>query len=146
MRKEKEKKEKEAKEAAKKKEKEEKKKQKEAEEAAKKKEKEEKKKAKKGDLSIAIANDDAPKEEEDPALFSPTAESKPEIIDLRNSQADAATDYKKRKNVFRLITESKAEYLFQASDEKDMKAWLYILSACGKVGVSWFLCSFSFYF
>jgi hypothetical protein len=43
-----------------------------------------------------------------------------------------AVDYKKRKNVFRLITEAKAEYLFEAPDEKEMKAWISAINAFAK--------------
>jgi len=136
VRKEREKKEKEAKEAAKKKEKEDKKKQKELEEAAKKKEKEDKKKAKKGDLTVSVPLlDDAQREDEDPALLSPTSESRPEVISIRNAVTEIATDYKKRKYVFRIITESKAEYLFQAADDKEMKSWVNSLATFAKVGL-----------
>ena len=140
MRKEREKKEKEAKEAAKeaakKKEKEDKKKQKELEEAAKKKEKEDKKKAKKGDLTVAVPLlDDMSRDDEDLALLSSTSESRPEVISIRNAVTEIATDYKKRKYVFRIITESKAEYLFQAADDKEMKSWVNSLVTFAKVGL-----------
>ena len=47
--------------------------------------------------------------------------------------AEIALDYKKKKNVFRLITEAKAEYLFEAPDDKEMKAWISAINAFAKV-------------
>jgi len=82
---------------------------------------------------------------EDEALLSPTERLPPpshseqqgqaiEVISIRGAIAEVATDYKKRKHVFRLITDIKAEYLFEASDEKEMKAWIDIINTYSKLG------------
>ena len=54
-------------------------------------------------------------------------------ISVRGAVAEIALDYKKKKNVFRLTTEAKAEYLFEAPDDKEMKAWISAINAFAKV-------------
>ena len=38
--------------------------------------------------------------------------------------AEIASDYTKKKNVFRLKLENAAEYLFQAAEEEEMTQWV----------------------
>ncbi len=45
-------------------------------------------------------------------------------VPLPESIVKIADDYTKRKNVFRLKTESGSEYLFQAESEADMREWV----------------------
>ncbi|MFH4973932.1 hypothetical protein AB6A40_000641 [Gnathostoma spinigerum] len=44
-------------------------------------------------------------------------------IQLHHSWAVVAKDYKKRRNVFKLITAKRGEFLFQTSDPDDLKQW-----------------------
>ena len=45
-------------------------------------------------------------------------------IDLVGATAEIASDYTKKKNVFRLKLANAAEYLFQAADEEKMTQWV----------------------
>lgn len=45
-------------------------------------------------------------------------------IDLVGATAEIASDYTKKKNVFRLKLANAAEYLFQAVDEEEMAQWV----------------------
>jgi len=43
---------------------------------------------------------------------------------LSNAAVDVASDYKKRKHVFRLKCQNGAEFLFQANDDDEMNIWM----------------------
>jgi len=45
-------------------------------------------------------------------------------VDLTNAEATVATDYTKKKHVFRLKLENGGDYLFQASDDDQMNLWV----------------------
>merc|ERR1719225_656438 len=45
-------------------------------------------------------------------------------MDLSNAEATVATDYTKKKHVFRLKLENGGDYLFQASDDDQMSLWV----------------------
>jgi len=45
-------------------------------------------------------------------------------IDLSGGAAEIATDYTKKKNVFRLRLSNGGDYLFQANDQDEMVAWV----------------------
>merc|ERR1712012_1151268 len=45
-------------------------------------------------------------------------------VDLSNAEATVATDYTKKKHVFRLKLENGGDYLFQASDDDQMNLWV----------------------
>merc|ERR1719362_693983 len=45
-------------------------------------------------------------------------------VDLSNAEATVATDYTKKKHVFRLKLENGGDYLFQASDDDQMSLWV----------------------
>jgi len=45
-------------------------------------------------------------------------------IDVDDITCEVATDYKKKKHVFRIRTENGSEYLFQAKDHDDMTQWI----------------------
>jgi len=45
-------------------------------------------------------------------------------VDLSGAEATVATDYTKKKNVFRLKLDNGGDYLFQASDEDQMNLWV----------------------
>ncbi|XP_028968283.1 spectrin beta chain-like [Galendromus occidentalis] len=45
-------------------------------------------------------------------------------ISLAQASADIASDYKKKKHVFRLKCQSGAEFLFQAKDDDEMNIWI----------------------
>merc|ERR1719373_753224 len=45
-------------------------------------------------------------------------------VDLTNAEATVATDYTKKKHVFRLKLENDGDYLFQASDDDQMNLWV----------------------
>merc|ERR1719234_1462950 len=45
-------------------------------------------------------------------------------VDLTNAEATVATDYTKKKHVFRLKLENGGDYLFQASDDEQMSLWV----------------------
>ncbi|XP_039294197.1 spectrin beta chain isoform X2 [Nilaparvata lugens] len=52
-------------------------------------------------------------------------------LDLSGGSAEVATNYTKRKHVFRLKLAGGAEYLFQAKDDDEMRAWVNALqTAC----------------
>jgi hypothetical protein len=55
-------------------------------------------------------------------IMIPSVDSYP--INLKNSSIDIAYDYTKRKNVFKLITFSNSEYLFQTIDNDSMLDWI----------------------
>uniref|UniRef100_A0A3Q3IV37 PH domain-containing protein n=1 Tax=Monopterus albus TaxID=43700 RepID=A0A3Q3IV37_MONAL len=44
-------------------------------------------------------------------------------ISLKEATCDVASDYKKKKHVFKLVTDGN-EYLFQAKDEEEMSTWI----------------------
>merc|ERR1712241_830041 len=45
-------------------------------------------------------------------------------VDLSGAEATVATDYTKKKNVFRLKLDNGGDYLFQASDDDQMNLWV----------------------
>merc|ERR1712184_194118 len=45
-------------------------------------------------------------------------------VDLTNAEATVATDYTKKKHVFRLKLENGGDYLFQASYDEQMSLWV----------------------
>ncbi|KAM8794004.1 spectrin beta chain, non-erythrocytic 4 [Eudromia elegans] len=51
------------------------------------------------------------------------------LLGLHGAASDVASDYKKKKNVFKLRTGDGSEFLLQAKDEDDMRAWLRALAA-----------------
>ncbi|KAL1435037.1 hypothetical protein MTO96_001585 [Rhipicephalus appendiculatus] len=50
-------------------------------------------------------------------------------VDLRTATAERATDYTKKKHVFRLKLSNGGEFLFQAKDEEELSQWLQQLQA-----------------
>ncbi|XP_068935619.1 spectrin beta chain, non-erythrocytic 4 isoform X2 [Petaurus breviceps papuanus] len=46
------------------------------------------------------------------------------LLSLHNAICEVASDYKKKKNVFKLKTQDGSEFLLQAKDEEEMKGWL----------------------
>ncbi|XP_029426950.1 spectrin beta chain, non-erythrocytic 4 [Rhinatrema bivittatum] len=52
------------------------------------------------------------------------------LLNLNNATCDVATDYKKKKHVFKLRTQEGSEFLFQAKDEDEMKTWIQAISTC----------------
>jgi hypothetical protein len=55
-------------------------------------------------------------------IMIPSTDSYP--INLKNSTIIVATDYTKRKNVFKVITISNSEYMFQTMDNESMQEWI----------------------
>uniref|UniRef100_A0A2I9LPS6 Spectrin beta chain n=1 Tax=Centruroides hentzi TaxID=88313 RepID=A0A2I9LPS6_9SCOR len=55
-------------------------------------------------------------------------------IDMKGSTADVATDYTKKKHVFRLKLSNGGEYLFQAKDEEEVNVWIEKLQAASGEG------------
>ncbi|XP_077975326.1 spectrin beta chain, non-erythrocytic 1-like isoform X4 [Styela clava] len=45
-------------------------------------------------------------------------------VDLKDAKCDVASDYKKKKHVFRLKLPTGLEYLFQAKDDNEMQNWI----------------------
>ncbi|CAH0387321.1 unnamed protein product [Bemisia tabaci] len=65
-----------------------------------------------------------------------SAKSAPEVyykgegpIDLRGGSAEVASDYTKKKHVFRVKSANGADYLFQAKDDDEMRQWVSALSS-----------------
>merc|ERR1719510_2876292 len=56
------------------------------------------------------------------ALDNLEYEEKP--LKLAESEVEVASDYTKRKNVFRMKTDGGSEYLFQAENDSEMKIWV----------------------
>ncbi|KAM9211239.1 LOW QUALITY PROTEIN: spectrin beta chain, non-erythrocytic 4-like, partial [Leptosomus discolor] len=54
------------------------------------------------------------------------------LLNLHHSTSEVASDYKKKKNVFKLKTSDGSEFLLQAKDEEDMRGWLRALAACAQ--------------
>ncbi|KAM9260145.1 LOW QUALITY PROTEIN: spectrin beta chain, non-erythrocytic 4-like [Morus bassanus] len=54
------------------------------------------------------------------------------LLSLHRAASEVATDYKKKKNVFKLKTSDGSEFLLQAKDEEDMRGWLRALAACAQ--------------
>uniref|UniRef100_A0A672V5U4 Spectrin beta chain n=1 Tax=Strigops habroptila TaxID=2489341 RepID=A0A672V5U4_STRHB len=52
------------------------------------------------------------------------------LLNLHHATSEVASDYKKKKNVFKLNDGS--EFLLQAKDEEDMRGWLRALAACAQ--------------
>ncbi|XP_070620878.1 spectrin beta chain, non-erythrocytic 4 isoform X2 [Erythrolamprus reginae] len=52
------------------------------------------------------------------------------LLSLQGATAEVASDYKKKKNVLKIKINDGVEFLLQAKDEEDMKAWLTALSSC----------------
>ncbi|XP_074023705.1 spectrin beta chain, non-erythrocytic 4-like, partial [Numenius arquata] len=52
------------------------------------------------------------------------------LLNLHHSTSEVASDYKKKKNVFKLKTSDGSEFLLQAKDEEDMRGWLKALATC----------------
>uniref|UniRef100_A0A069DY92 Spectrin beta chain n=1 Tax=Panstrongylus megistus TaxID=65343 RepID=A0A069DY92_9HEMI len=50
-------------------------------------------------------------------------------IDLRGATVDVATDYTKKKHVFKIKLSNGSEYLMQAKDDEDMRNWVTALSS-----------------
>ncbi|XP_024081152.1 spectrin beta chain isoform X3 [Cimex lectularius] len=50
-------------------------------------------------------------------------------IDLRGATVDVATDYTKKKHVFKVKLSNESEYLLQAKDDEEMRRWVTSLSA-----------------
>ncbi|XP_065511144.1 spectrin beta chain, non-erythrocytic 4 isoform X4 [Caloenas nicobarica] len=50
------------------------------------------------------------------------------LLNLHRSTSEVASDYKKKKNVFKLKTGDGSEFLLQARDEEDMRGWLKALA------------------
>lgn len=48
-------------------------------------------------------------------------------VDVESCIADIAYDYTKRKNVFRVLTQTQNEHLFQAATGEEMLKWLGLL-------------------
>ncbi len=55
-------------------------------------------------------------------IMIPSVDSYP--INLKNSTIDVAYDYNKRKCVFKVITYTNSEYLFQTADNESMMEWI----------------------
>ena len=55
-------------------------------------------------------------------IMIPSVDSYP--INLKNSTISIASDYTKRKNVFKLTTCTNSEYLFQTVDNESMLEWI----------------------
>ncbi|XP_032939786.1 spectrin beta chain, non-erythrocytic 4 isoform X3 [Catharus ustulatus] len=51
------------------------------------------------------------------------------LLSLHRAAAEVASDYKKKKNVFKLKAGDGSEFLLQAKDEEDMQGWLRALAA-----------------
>jgi PH/SEC7 domain-containing protein len=49
-------------------------------------------------------------------------------IKLHHSFAAVASDYRKRRNVFRLILADRSQFLFQSSDTREMHSWIDMLN------------------
>jgi hypothetical protein len=62
------------------------------------------------------------KEKKDNVMIPSSVDAYP--IDLKGSQIDVAHDYTKRKYVFKLVTFSNSEYLFQTIDLEAMRSWI----------------------
>lgn len=45
-------------------------------------------------------------------------------VDLKEATVEVATDYTKKKHVFRLKLSNGAEYLFQAKEDEEMNLWM----------------------
>jgi spectrin beta len=59
---------------------------------------------------------------------SPLAIEEQPAIDLRGSTIELASDYTKKKNVFRILLPSgQSEYLLQADTASEMGLWLHYL-------------------
>ncbi|XP_030330989.1 spectrin beta chain, non-erythrocytic 4 isoform X2 [Strigops habroptila] len=54
------------------------------------------------------------------------------LLNLHHATSEVASDYKKKKNVFKLKTSDGSEFLLQAKDEEDMRGWLRALAACAQ--------------
>ncbi|GAB0201943.1 spectrin beta chain, non-erythrocytic 4 [Grus japonensis] len=54
------------------------------------------------------------------------------LLNLHHSTSEVASDYKKKKNVFKLKTSDGSEFLLQAKDEEDMRGWLRALAICAQ--------------
>ncbi|XP_063174529.1 spectrin beta chain, non-erythrocytic 4-like [Chroicocephalus ridibundus] len=54
------------------------------------------------------------------------------LLNLHHSTSEVASDYKKKKNVFKLKTSDGSEFLLQAKDEEDMRGWLKALATCAQ--------------
>ncbi|XP_060033349.1 spectrin beta chain, non-erythrocytic 2, partial [Erinaceus europaeus] len=50
-------------------------------------------------------------------------------VSLARAQGSVASDYRKRKHVFKLCLQDGKEYLFQAKDEAEMSSWLRVVNA-----------------
>uniref|UniRef100_A0A5F8H5V0 Spectrin beta chain n=1 Tax=Monodelphis domestica TaxID=13616 RepID=A0A5F8H5V0_MONDO len=51
------------------------------------------------------------------------------LFSLHNAICEVASDYKKKKNVFKLKTHDGSEFLLQAKDEEEMKGWLQAMES-----------------
>ncbi|XP_054855022.1 spectrin beta chain, non-erythrocytic 4 [Eublepharis macularius] len=51
------------------------------------------------------------------------------LLSLHSATSEVANDYKKKKNVLKIKTQEGGEFLLQAKEEEEMKAWLTSLSA-----------------
>ncbi|XP_077174841.1 spectrin beta chain, non-erythrocytic 4 isoform X2 [Paroedura picta] len=50
------------------------------------------------------------------------------LLSLHNATSEVANDYKKKKNVLKIKTQDGGEFLLQAKEEEEMKAWLEALT------------------
>uniref|UniRef100_A0ACB8FF58 Spectrin beta chain, non-erythrocytic 4 n=1 Tax=Sphaerodactylus townsendi TaxID=933632 RepID=A0ACB8FF58_9SAUR len=50
------------------------------------------------------------------------------LLSLHNATSEVANDYKKKKNVLKIKMQDGGEFLLQAKEEEEMKAWLAALS------------------
>ncbi|XP_075233827.1 spectrin beta chain-like [Lycorma delicatula] len=71
---------------------------------------------------------------------SKSAKAAPEVYykgeaptDLRGGTAEIATNYTKKKHVFRVKLSNGAEYLFQAKDDDEMGQWVNVLTSVCKM-------------
>lgn len=51
------------------------------------------------------------------------------LLSLHKATSEVASDYKKKKHVFKLQTQDGSEFLLQAKDEEEMNGWLEAVAA-----------------
>lgn len=54
-------------------------------------------------------------------------------VSIKGSSVDVATDYTKKKYVFRLTTQNGSEFLFQADDSDNMMSWIQAIKTNGEL-------------
>ncbi len=55
---------------------------------------------------------------------------------IQHAQCEKATDYTKKKNVIRLVTQDGSEFLFHASSKEELDAWIEKLLLCANLDPS----------